>query len=538
MWPRWQILLILAVSAWGADTNPARLPADYAARVATLEQARRDHPRDAGVLDSLAGSYAMSGRYGKAIEAVEALRALQPGEPAPLLRLARLHAWNGHGRAAIRYYGAYLKLRPEDRTATIELIRQRRYRGDYEQAEKLCDRLLAVNAGDAEVLTLKSEVLHWAGNRSRGARASAESALAAEPESPDARVAHVYALNGLGERQDARREFDALRDEVTMRGGPPQGATYADAYHLLTRELGESSQVMVQIPYSVYNDSDAIHDVSGGLRLVVPVREDHHVELNVNEYTSSAPQAGIFTAGRNRSAVREFTAGGTLQPAPGATLSLLVGASALSGDGSPRPTFDFQAAIAPVDRWTFTFAASRAFLKVTPRSMDLGISSYSGSGGARYAFDSRTSISLQADRRWWSDGNHSASGEAVLERVLQRRRSFGLRGGLLTHGEGFARDNHFAAGFFTPDLYLRHDAFLHARVDLGRGVVWEVRSAGGAQRITQEASYRPSWEVTTWVSARLGGKLRLSGSYQRRNYSLLSRDGWYQGFYISLGGQP
>src|SRR5579859_2183920 len=128
MRPMLQILLILAASAWGADTAPSRLPPDYAAKVTALEQARRDHPQDTAVLDSLAGSYAMGGQYGKAIEAAEALRALQPGEPAPLLRLARLHAWNRNGRASIRYYEAYLKLRPSDRTATIELIRQRRYR--------------------------------------------------------------------------------------------------------------------------------------------------------------------------------------------------------------------------------------------------------------------------------------------------------------------------------------------------------------------------------------------------------------------------
>src|SRR5579862_106997 len=119
MRPMLQILLILAASARAADTPP-RLPPDHAAKVAALEQAHRDHPQDTAVLDSLAGSYAMSGEYGKAIEVAEALRALQPGEPAPLLRLARLNAWNRNGRAAIRYYEAYLKLRPGDRTATIE----------------------------------------------------------------------------------------------------------------------------------------------------------------------------------------------------------------------------------------------------------------------------------------------------------------------------------------------------------------------------------------------------------------------------------
>jgi hypothetical protein len=37
------------------------------------------------------------------------------------------------------------------------------------------------------------------------------------------------------------------------------------------------------------------------------------------------------------------------------------------------------------------------------------------------------------------------------------------------------------------------------------------------------------------VSIPLGRALELSGSYQRRNYSLLTRDGWYQGLQFTIG---
>ena len=59
------------------------------------------------------------------------------------LRLARNYAWAGDTKRAIAEYNSYLRAAPQDRQATIELIRLRRYRGDYSQAEELCNRLLS-----------------------------------------------------------------------------------------------------------------------------------------------------------------------------------------------------------------------------------------------------------------------------------------------------------------------------------------------------------------------------------------------------------
>ena len=66
---------------------------------------------------------------------------------------------------------------------------------------------------------------------------------------------------------------------------------------------------------------------------------------------------------------------------------------------------------------------------------------------------------------------------------------------------------------------------------------YEVRGSGGAQQVARIADYRPDWDVTSTISIGLGRWLQLSANYQRRNYNLLSNNGWYQGLYFSLGMQ-
>ncbi len=274
----------------GFATASAQPVPEAAARIAELEAARRQRPRDLAVLDALAGSYAMLGRYDQAIAVLREMLALGGGRPEWKLRLAKLYAWSGRpqqalqqfqeapaggdpeaveihcqllamaGRAAeaascyrrliplcagrpekaaqaqlqlgrneawsgqtaraIRSYEACLRARPKDRQAAVELIRLRRYHGDYSQAVGLCDRLLRENPDDAEVLALKAEALHWAGHQPFLAHRTAERAVRLAPDLPDARVAQVYALGDLGRRRDALRAFGELQELVRRQGGP------------------------------------------------------------------------------------------------------------------------------------------------------------------------------------------------------------------------------------------------------------------------------------------------------------------------------
>jgi len=526
-------LLFLAIleAAGGQELTP---PPDYAKRIAALEQSRQAHPQDFEVLDALAGSYTMGAEYGKAITVLQQMRGLRPENSGLDLRVARNYAWAGNSKRAIAKYQVYLRAMPGDRKATIELIRLRRYRGDYSEAERLCNSLLKVNSEDAEVLALKAEVLHWAGDRKLLARRTADEAARITADYPDAKVAQVYASRDLGENRRASEELAVLEAQVASNGGVKAESTYGDAYRLLESE--PPARLSNTPAYSVYNDSDGIHDDFWNWRLAAPIRSDHSLVLDLSQRVSSAPAGGIFTSGRDNSSIADLLAGGVVRVAPAVYLTLLGGGSERKSEDRLRPIFNFQVAASPFDRWTFNLSARREFLAVTPRAIDQDISSYKAAAGVRYAFDSRTSVEVHGERRYWSDSNRSLAGEATLRRVLHYYKPFLIDGGLLTHWEKFDRDTELQAGFFTPDRYRRHDGFLGLHGELKR-FSYELRGAGGSQQVASAASYRPDWEVTSTASLRLSRSIRLAASYQRRNYSLLSRDGWYQGFYFSLGTQ-
>src|SRR5437899_10979561 len=206
------ILILSAVSISAAQTP--QLPPDFAERLAALDQALQAHPNDLQILDALAGSYAVAAEYGKAIAILQQMRTLKPEDRGIELRRARNYSWAGHPGRAISAYSSYIRAAPHDTQATIELIRLRRYRGDYSQAEELCNRLLSTNADDAQVLALKAEVLHWAGHRRLLARRTADQAAALAPDYPDAKVSQVYASLDLGENRRASNEFAALRGQI------------------------------------------------------------------------------------------------------------------------------------------------------------------------------------------------------------------------------------------------------------------------------------------------------------------------------------
>src|SRR5215467_12646600 len=68
-------------------------------------------------------------------------------------------------------------------------------------SQGLCNRLLSPNPDDAEVLALKAEVLHWAGDRRFLARRTADRAAEVAPAYPDAQVAQVYPSLDLGQNR-------------------------------------------------------------------------------------------------------------------------------------------------------------------------------------------------------------------------------------------------------------------------------------------------------------------------------------------------
>ena len=338
-----------------------------------------------------------------------------------------------------------------------------------------------------------------------------------------------------GENRRASNVFAALREQVAAQGGVQEDSTYRDAYKLLGDTLDEPVRFTMQPAFYVYNDSDGIHDSFVSWSLEKTIAADHKLLMDVSQYGSSAPKESVFNAGPGQTMYFDnFRAGAQLRLAPAAYLTMLGGGSLRRFDSQMRPIFNLRFKASPIDRWTFDLTTSREFLAVTPRAILQDISSYSMAGSAQFAIDSRTSLSARVEGRIWSDENQSIFADATLRRILRYNNRFSVDAGLLTHWESFDHDTEPEAGFFTPDRYQREDAYLGLHGDLRR-IRYEVRGSGGAQQVNRYAAYRPDWDVTSILSIPLGRVLELSGSYQRRNYSLLTRDGWYQGLQFTLG---
>jgi tetratricopeptide (TPR) repeat protein len=531
----WIFPMATFAAVWIAAAQTPALPPDFADKLAVLERARDARPDDLPTLDALAGSYAMAAQYRKAIAVLEHMRTLSPQDHGIELRLGRNYAWAGDNKRAIAQYDSYLLAAPQDRQATIELIRLRRYRGDYSQAEELCNRLLSTYPGDAEVLALKAEVLHWAGDRRSMARHTADQAAALAPAYPDAKVSQVYASLDYGENRRASKEFAALREQIDRQGGVKEDSTFRDAYKLLEDTLDKPVRFSMQPGFSAYNDSDGIHDSFLGLSLEKTIAADHKLLMDVAQYGSSAPKGSIFNEGPEEiTYLDNFRVGGRFRVGPAAYLTLLGGGSYRRFDSAMRPIFNARFTASPVDRWTIEFSTAREFLAVTPRAILQGISSYGIAGQVQYAFNSRTFLSARAEGRTWSDVNQSVIGEATFRRVLRYSERFSIDTGLLTHWEHFDHDTESEAGFFTPDRYQRHDAYLGLHGAL-RGLRYEARGFGGAQQVSRVSAYRPDWDVTSIVSVPLGRSIQLTANYERRNYSLVTTNGWYQGFQFTIG---
>ena len=395
-------LMLAVLMLASATLTPAQtvLPPDYVQRLAELERFHQADPGDVDIMDDLAGSYSMGKRYKEAIAIVQEMLALQHDDPALLLRLAMLNSWAGQNEQALKILAAapvshdpdaiafrcevlsgmqrsaeaavcfdalaksaagdrtrlqtallgrarnqlwsanrtaaaasfeeYLSVNPADTSAALEYIELLQAQGNYAKAEKLCDQVLQRDPHNAQVLARRAEVLFWAGNRGWEGRRNAEQAVSLAPDLATARLAHIATLEALGMNRAA---------SVEVRNLPASHASDDMATYLEGR-LNETTQVRSESPFSVYNDSDGIHDSMYQTGVTIPILGDHSIGVNAAQYYSSAPTGGIFTDGRNRASVREFTVSGTALVAPGLHLSLATGGSARSGDGALRPTYN------------------------------------------------------------------------------------------------------------------------------------------------------------------------------------------------------
>ena len=498
-------------------------------------------PLDAEAAEFRCRVLSASAKAPAAAKCYSALLADQPrdavGWANARLALARNLAWSNRTHAAMGQYRAYHDIVPGDRPAAMEWVRLLLQTGSYGKAERVCNELLAEEPGDAAVLALKAEVLHWSGRRGHEALRLAQAAASLDPALPDARVGEVYALRDLGFERAARQSFDSLETAVRQGGGLSPEASYAGAYRYLKRQFGDATPLTAQTAYSDYQDSDGIRDRTDDLRVAVTAG-DHLLRLDFDRFTSSAPAGSIFSSGAGTATAMRAMAGMDLHVAPGMYLRAAAGGYTESGHSGIRPAFRVVWSAEPVDRWALDASVARELVALTPKSMAQGIAYYAVHGTVAYHLDTRTSAWLGLERRIWSDSNRSVAADAYVQRVLRHARAFSVDAGVQAHFESYRYDLLSQSGYFSPDFCARYEGSLGAHGEIGNRAQYEVRVESGAQRLARNADMRPSSAFSSSLRLRLHKSLGLLAGWQWRNYSLLYQGGWYRQLSVQLEFRP
>src|ERR1051326_3045002 len=95
------LFILLFCGIITAQENPRPDGKEYQLRVAELQDRNKETPNDPEILEALAGSSAMGGRYSEAIAIMRQWIALDPVNPALHVRVANYYAWSGDVDRAI-----------------------------------------------------------------------------------------------------------------------------------------------------------------------------------------------------------------------------------------------------------------------------------------------------------------------------------------------------------------------------------------------------------------------------------------------------
>src|SRR4029079_16335428 len=118
-----------------------------------------------------------------------------------------------------------------------------------------------------------------------------------------------------------------------------------------------------------------------------------------------------------------------------------------SGEDFLRPIYSVKVMNGTWNHLSLEAGGEREYMKLTPRAIDQDVHSDRVFVNAQYRFDSRTSLNLAIDRRWWSDTNHRVPGDASLTHTLRYGRRLSVDGRGLAGFQAYEKDLEAVSGF-------------------------------------------------------------------------------------------
>ncbi len=194
---------------------------DYAGAEAAYRRARSLAPEDAAVWAGWGDSLAKLGRAAPAIEAYEKAVALDPGKASLWMSLGMLYEREGRAEDALRAYEQAAALQGDDPLLHAARGRILQGLGRYAEAASAYETALSGDAGNVsywESLSLTYAAL----DRTEDAMRAADEVLRRNPQSAIGHLVRGSVLEGRGQRDEARAEYERVVALAQPGAGPRQ----------------------------------------------------------------------------------------------------------------------------------------------------------------------------------------------------------------------------------------------------------------------------------------------------------------------------
>ncbi len=456
------------------STIEARLD-DPAAALRAMDAALAIQPASAEYLRAGAVLATWQGDYAHAAERYRTLVALSEKDDEAILGLARVTAWSGATDEAAGAYRRYLRAHPDAGDAWIELARTESWRGNDAGA---MDALASYRtlAGETTAYTHElAQVLTHAG-RPTMALALIGTLLQREPDALDLLAAQPVAFALQGRTRDAYAALGVV--QRTHRESRETRAAAASVRALLGSTVQPSA--------SVYSDSDRLTVQRYAASASVNVAGSTRAVAGYERALLDAPVSSGLGRQGGRTAVFDQLWAGASQKLGALTVDGRIG-SARADDRSTTP---YQVGVQIRASDTVSIAADRTsnFFVVSPRTIDLGLTSTRDRAALEWSPGLRAHVSVQANVDQISDGNTRWEITATPRTAVARTERLNVDAGATAYLLGTTKN--LSDGYYQPRRYENYGAALFPYFKISENVGVGLSVTAGVQRDDVAAPFR------------------------------------------------
>jgi tetratricopeptide (TPR) repeat protein len=440
---------------------------DPAAAEQALERAIALRPFDPEYIRAGAVLATWNGDYPAAARRYRQLQTLQPSDTTIALYLARVSAWSGETAEAVDAYRQYLRAHPDAEGVWLDLATAESWRGNYASALAALDEYHD-RFGETRAYSLVlARVLAGAGRPTRAVDVL-EPLWQQEPGSYDVNLARAIAFT-------MQRSITGTHDALAaVRRLDPTSRETRNAERLARATIGSS----IEPGFTFYGDSDHLQVARIAPSGSFVLKSGTRLSAGYARYSLRARPGSGLESSAGGAAIHEHTWGELAQAFGGLTVSGRVGSA--TADGRRRPQHAVGVQWRASDGLTIGLERSDAFVVISPRTVDLGLTEQRYRSDLLWTPTLMTTVAAEASRQEFSDGNIRWEMRLAPRRAFVRADLMNLDLGLSAYRLETSRD--LANGYYDPRKYEAYQAIAYPYFKVSENVGFGLSLAAGAQR--------------------------------------------------------